>query len=461
MPDRPVVMVSNRGPISFRRDDDGRLVARRGAGGLVSGVGPLMAGTDSVWVAAAMSDADRAAAEGAGPHGVIEAEGFRVRPLAVAPDAYRAFYDVVANATLWFVHHGLYDRSRRPLLDRHWWAAWDTYRSVNLAFAEAVADVAPDGAAVLVQDLHLTLLAPTLAERRPDLAVVHFSHTPFAGPAELRTLPDGPRRELLEGMAAHRACGFHTQRWADGFVASCLADGVDTPPPFVASLGVDPADVGGVAASERCATELAGIEAAVGDRTFIARVDRIELSKNLVRGFLAYELLLAEHPEHHDRVVFGAFVYPSREGLAEYLAYRREVETLVERINARFATPGWTPVLYDPSDDFARSVAALRRADVVLVNPIRDGLNLVAKEAALVNERDGVLVLSPEAGVWEELADAAIAVHPFDVAGTADALHAALTLPDDERRATAARWRERAAARTPADWLAANLAAAR
>jgi len=450
-------MVSNRGPVAFRHADDGTLVARRGAGGLVSGIGPLMAGSGAVWVAAAMSDADR---EAAGDE-VTDVEGFRFRALAVDPDRYRAFYDVIANAALWFAHHGLYDRARRPVVDRAWWAAWDDYVAVNRSFADVVAEVAPEGAMVLVQDLHLCLLADPVGQARPDLDLVHFSHTPFAGPDDLRVLPEGPRRALLGGLAAHRACGFHTDRWRAGFVASCEADGIAPPATFVAPLGPDVADIAGVADGAACATALADIEAAVGDRHFLVRVDRIELSKNLVRGFLAFEDLLDHRPEWRERVVFGAYVYPSREGLPEYLAYRNEVEGVIARINERFAVPGWTPVLYDASDDFPRSVAALRRADVVLVNPVRDGLNLVAKEAAVVNQRDGVLVLSPEAGAWDELADAVVPCDPFDVAGTADALHRALGLDGEERRSLAARWRDRSTARTPADWLADNLAAAR
>jgi trehalose 6-phosphate synthase len=157
--------------------------------------------------------------------------------------------------------------------------------------------------------------------------------------------------------------------------------------------------------------------------------------------------------------VFGAYVYPSREGLPEYLAYRQEVETLVRQLNARWATPGWTPILLDLSDDFASSVAALRRYDVLLVNPIRDGLNLVAMEGAMVNDREGVVALSREAGAWDTLAGAALPVHPFDVAGTADVLHAALTLDDADRTQRAAELRRRSMARTPSSWLGDQLAA--
>ena len=158
--------------------------------------------------------------------------------------------------------------------------------------------------------------------------------------------------------------------------------------------------------------------------------------------------------------MFGAFVYPSREGLPEYLAYRQEVESVIETVNARWRTPTWEPILADLSDDYPRSVAALCRYDVLLVNPIRDGLNLVAKEGPLVNRRDGLVVLSHEAGAWDELAGAVRRVHPYDISGTADVLADALAAPASERAAEAAELRRRAESRTPRDWLDGQLAAA-
>jgi trehalose 6-phosphate synthase len=454
--DRPVVVVSNRGPLSFREGADGTLVARRGAGGLVSGLGPLLAGTDGLWVAAAMSDADRKAAAA----GVVDAEGFHVRLLAIDPEAYRLAYDVVSNQTLWFVHHGLYDLPRSPAFGLDLREAWHSYREVNEAFADAVAEVAPAGAAVLVQDYHLGLLGVTLAERRSDLAAVHFSHTPFATPTWLRVLPEHIAGEVLSGLAAHRACGFHTRGWADDFLACAREVLALAPTTFVSPLPTDADDVLRAAASPACDAALAEIEAEVGDRRVIARVDRIELSKNLLRGFLSFDDLLDRRPEWRERVVFVASVYPSRTGVAAYLDYQDEVEQLVARVNERWATPGWTPIVYDTRDDYPRSVAVLRRADVLLVNPIRDGLNLVAKEGGIVNQRDAVLCLSREAGVWDEVGEAAVQVPPFDVAGTADALDLALRMAPEERRARAELLRTLAMARKPADWLADQLAAA-
>ncbi|HKY65024.1 MAG TPA: trehalose-6-phosphate synthase, partial [Acidimicrobiales bacterium] len=427
--DRAAVIVSNRGPLSFRTGDDGALTARRGAGGLVSGIGELVAGTDTLWVAAAMSDGDRKAAEA----GVVDAEDFRVRLLAVDPETYRLAYDVVSNQILWFLHHGLYDLPHEPAFGPDLADAWQAYRDVNRAFAAVVAEAAPEGAAVLVQDYHLGLLGLALAEQRPDLAAVHFHHTPFATPTWLRVLPEHIAGEVVSGLAAHRACGFHTSRWAADFVA-CSRDvqGL-TPRTFVSPLPAAADDVRRVAASPPCETALAELDALVGDRLVVARVDRIELSKNIRRGFQAFDTLLAGRPEWRERVVFLASVYPSRTGVPAYLAYQRDVDATVAEINDRWGTADWTPIVYDTSDDFPRSIAVLRRADALLVNPIRDGLNLVAKEGAIVNDRDAVLCLSREAGVWDEIGEAALAVAPYDLAGTADVLDRALRMPRDER----------------------------
>ncbi|MDQ6697455.1 MAG: trehalose-6-phosphate synthase [Actinomycetota bacterium] len=455
MSDRPLVVVSNRGPLSFRWDGD-QLVGRRGAGGLVSGIAPLVAGTSTIWIAAAMSDADRAASS----NSPLATDGFRVQLLDLDPADYRLAYDVVCNATLWFAHHGLWGLAREPSFDSDWAEAWKAYERINAAFADAVAATAPPDAAVLVQDYHLTLVGGLLANRRPDLRTVHFSHTPFATPDWLGVLPSSSQRALLEGMAGYHACGFHTERWADAFGDCCdVVLGV-RPRTFVSPLAPDADDIRAVGRSPACATAMDELDAQIGGCKLVARVDRIELSKNLLRGFRAYDELLATRPEWRERVVFAAFVYPSRQGLESYAAYRREAERCAADINERWGTPGWRPVLYDDSDDFPRSVAALRRFDALLVNPIRDGLNLVAAEGVLVNERSGALILSTEAGIAAQLGDLAIMVNPFDISGTADALHRALTMSPDERTTQAGELLAVVSSRTPADWLADQVRAA-
>jgi trehalose 6-phosphate synthase len=454
--DRDIVVVSNRGPVSFVREPDGSFTPKRGAGGLVSSLAPLIEGTGTEWIAAAVSDDDRAAAA----RGMVDAAGFRLLTLPLDVDDYRMAYDVVSNATLWFLHHGLYDLPRRPRFDRHWREAWEGYRRVNEAFADAVVDTAPRDAVVLVQDYHLALVGAHLRDRRPDLRAVHFTHTPFCGPNSIRVLPEYAAEELLTGMAAYDACGFHSTRWARAFTACCNEVLGRAPRTYVSPIAPDADDLRRVAESDAAAAAGRDLDARVGDRRMILRVDRIELSKNLLRGFLAFDDLLREHPEWRERVVFFAFVYPSRVDLAEYQSYRQEVEGLVGRINAEWGTARWTPILLDTDDDFPRSVAALARYDVLLVNPVKDGLNLVAKEGPLLNRNDGVLLLSREAGAWEELHDVAVGLNPFDVSATADQLHDALSMDQDERHRHAAALRSKAGARAPRDWLDDQLRAA-
>jgi trehalose 6-phosphate synthase len=313
---------------------------------------------------------------------------------------------------------------------------------------------------VLVQDYHFALVGTWLAQERPDLRAVHFTHIPFCDPNQLRVLPTTVAEELLVGMSSHQSCGFHAGRWARNFAACCKEVLGFEPATFVSPLSPDHEDIQGTADSPACSDELARLNERLGDRKLIVRVDRIELSKNLLRGFWAFDELLRTRPEWRERVVFAALVYPSREGLPEYLAYRHEVEAVARLLNERWATPSWEPVLLDASDNFPASVAALRRYDVLLVNPVRDGLNLVAKEGALLNEHDGVVVLSREAGVWEELGPASITVNPFDVSGTAAALHEALTTEAPERAAKARHARELAGRRRPHHWLNDQLKAA-
>ena len=452
----PVLVVSNRGPLSFSRGPDGALVATRGGGGLVSSLGPLVRDLGASWVAAAISDIDREAAES----GTIQSHGFSFRSLAVDPDDYRMAYDVVSNSTLWFLHHGLSDLPRRPRLDRRWREAWDAYRRVNREFAATISDEAPEGAVVLVQDYHLALVGTWLSQERPDVRSVHFTHIPFCEPGALRLLPSDVAEELLVGMGSHASCGFHASRWAANFTACCAEVLGFTPATFVSPLTPDVDDLAAVAASEASLREAAELDEVLQGRRLILRVDRIELSKNLLRGFWAYDDLLRTYPEWREQVVFAAFVYPSREGLAEYLAYRHEVEALAATVNERWGTPGWEPILLRTSDNFPRSVAALTRYDVLLVNPIRDGLNLVAKEGPMLNRRHGVLALSREAGVWEELGGTALEVNPFDVAGTADVLARALAMSEPERQAHGAGLTKAIQARAPRDWLFDQLAAA-
>jgi trehalose 6-phosphate synthase len=453
------IVVSNRGPLTFRAGPDGALVPVPAAGGLASSLHRILAGSGTTWASVTMGAADREAVA----QGLMREDGLDLLPVVVDDDTYRQAYDVVANTTLWYCHHHLFDLPHRPRFDRHWRAAWEGYRTYNRAMADVVLDRAGEGDTVFVQDYHFSLLGRMLAEARPDLRTVHFLHTPFAAPDMLAVLPDDVVSELLDGMAGYSACGFHCHQWEAGFVACYAAAGRPPPRTFVAPLGPDAGVLEEEAASPECAAAAAVLRAESGGRRIIARTDRMEPSKNIVRGMLAFEELLTARPEWRGRVVHVAFAYPSRQGLAEYLAYAADVEHTAERINHAFGADGWTPILLSVQDDRARSLAALTLSDVLLVNPVRDGLNLVAKEGPLLNTAAGVLVLSHQAGSWEELeldGSGALGVNPFDVAGTADALHDALTMDAPERAARAAALRAAVRGRTSADWWADQLAAA-
>lgn len=445
-----MIVASHRGPERFEQGDDG-FERHRGAGGVVSALGALLSGADATWVAAAMDDGDRAAvAEGA-----AISDDFDLHLLALDPVAHHLHYELVSNSALWFLHHGLFDLVRRPVFDHRFSEAWDAYREVNGAFAAEIASAASEGETVLVHDYHLTLVPRMLAEARPDLRVVYFQHVPHCGPNSMGVLPTGPGTELLSSMASCPA-GFHTPRWLRAY-RSCaeavLGAGHESGPGFAAPLGIDPDALEQAFAGEDVRQESGGLEDRVGDRLAIVRVDRIEPSKNIVRGFLAYDLLLEQHPEWRGRAVFVALLYPSREGLAEYLAYRQEVEQVVERVNSRWATADWQPILLDPEDVYPRSLAGFGRYDVLMVNAVKDGLNLVAKEGPFLNRRDGVLALSREAGAFDELGEAALELHPFDVAQTAAALHQALSMDADERKARATRLYDLTSSRTSRHWL--------
>ncbi len=451
MPQRPVVLVSNRGPLSFSFDDAGDLQVRRGGGGLVSGIAPLVAGTDALWVAAAPTDADRAAAR----EGVTEADGLRVALVDVDPDRYRQAYDTVCNTTIWFCSHGLFDAARTPVIDDEWYEAWEAYRAYNESFIDAVAELAPPGAAVLVQDYHLALCAG-LRQRRPDTSVVWFSHTPWVGPEGWKPMPDHASAELLAGLGDYDACSFHVPRWAAAY-QRCYPGG----PPNrvgVASLGPDPDDLAAAAGSVNAASAAAALTERLAGRKALVRVDRMELSKNILRGFDAFASLLEHEPRWREQVTFLALCYPSRQSVPAYAAYAADVVARAEAINDRFATGDWTPILLETDDDFPRSMAALSLADAVLVNPVRDGMNLVAKEQALVSRNNAALVLSTEAGAWDELgSEGALGVNPFDVRDTARAIRAALEMEPTERARRHDAMRAATLARTPRHWLADQL----
>lgn len=472
-----VLVASNRGPLSFRFAEDGSLTARRGGGGMVSALMTGLAATagdrEVLWICAALSDADRAAA-------TSKHDGdLPVQMLDIPPDTFDQAYNAVANSVLWFVHHMLFDTPNQPRFGPRFRGEWGSYTTYNEAFANALAAEYRPGARVLVQDYHLTLAPRMLRERCPDARIAHFSHSPWAPPEYYRMLPDDVAAAVCDGILGADHAGFLSGRWAAAFLDCCesvlgaqversaRASGVigrvthrgRVTEAAVHPLGVDVAALRERAAEDDVATQVTALRAATKGRRLIVRVDRTELSKNIVRGLEAYRELLVSCPQWRERVTHVAFAYPSRSALAEYRAYTECVSELAAEINAEFGTPGWEPVLLEVKDDYARSLAAYRVADVLLANPVRDGMNLVAEEGPALSEGGCALVLSREAGAAAVFGGDAILVNPYDISMTADALCQALEMPETERRRRSQSIAATAASLAPEHWLAAQLTA--
>jgi trehalose 6-phosphate synthase len=456
---RRLILVSNRGPISYLRGESGRS-ARRGGGGLVTALGPLVARYDVTWVANAMTDEDRVVAAEAG--GAFEETGrdgspYRLRLVAHEPEVFDRFYNRFANPTLWFLQHGLRELLGSEPLEE----AWHAYRQVNEALAAAVLDELADapGTPVWFHDYHLYLAPAVVREASPGAALSHFVHIPWPEPGAWDLLPAEAGRAIHRGLLANDVIGFHTRRWRDGFLDSVRAILGDVDVPLVTAhpISVDVGEFDGLRESAEVLAEERELGQIRSER-MILRVDRTDPTKNIVRGFEAFALYLEAHPEAHGRVGMLALLDPSRQDIAQYTTYLDEIVEAAGRVNDRFATAGWLPVALEIQDNFARSVAAYKQYDVLFVNAVSDGLNLVAKEAPLVNGRGGAVVLSRNAGVFEEIGPWTVAVDPLDVAGQARALHEALELPERARLARAESIQTHVRRHDLGEWLRLQLA---
>jgi trehalose 6-phosphate synthase len=445
---RRLIVVSNRGPVVHGRDAEGNVVARRGGGGLVTALDSLAADHEVTWIASALSEDDRAIAAEAG--GSVEEQSrsgspFHLRLVAHDAREYDRYYNVVANPMLWFIQHRLWDLARSPSIDGRFVEAWtDGYEKVNRGFAEAVLDEleASNDAVVFFHDYHLYLAPGLVRAAAPAARLAHFVHIPWVGAGGWSVLPLPMRQAIHAGLLANDVVGFHSHRWRRAFADACVSvlgatvDGTDVTygerrtATVARPISVDAGEFVAFATSEEVAQRREELRVDQHE-SIIVRVDRTDPSKNILRGLEAFELLLHRHPEHAGRVRMVALLDPSRQDIPEYSTYREEIELLARSINERAGTD---VVALRIEDDFPLSVAAYAEYDVLLVNPIADGLNLVAKEGPLVNARDGVLVLSEGAGSADELGPWALIVNPFDIGEQADALHRALTMPPDERR---------------------------
>jgi trehalose 6-phosphate synthase len=465
-----LVVASNRGPVSFERDDQGKLVSRRGSGGLVTVLAGVLERDDATWVASAVTEGDR---EVALRGRKLEGAAQRVRYVHIPEERFDGYYNGIANGLLWFVHHYLWDIPRTPSFDEGTEHDWADYVEANRVFARALATEAKQDPVFLIQDYHLTLVPGMLRDLVPEARILHFSHTPFAGRTYLRTLPLEMRRAILRGMLGSDVLGFQARNWVENFLLSAreLEDvhvdirahraDVDGREVHVRSfpVAVGAQEIRQAAASDRAGRLRTQVEKIRADRKLLLRVDRLEPSKNILRGFLGFELFLQKYPGWRGRVVFLALLSPSREEVPAYRDYGADCRTTADRINAAFGKDDWTPVVIKVQEDYTYAVAAYAEYDAMLVNPVHDGMNLVAMEGPIVNMRGGALILSRNAGAFGRLGRHALAINPFDLSDTAEAIREALEMPDEERTRRARGLQRSSLAHTPATWLASQLRA--
>jgi trehalose 6-phosphate synthase len=455
-----LIIAANRGPVTLEKQPDGSIEFQRGSGGLVTALIGLAKHVEVRWIACPVTDADEEWHAGV-VNLTEQVEQIRVQFLSPEQEAYENYYNVIANPLLWFLQHSMWDVPRAPIIDKVTWQAWENgYVPINRNFAEAIIKNVYGVSRtpiVMIQDYHLYLVARLVRSgikpsKRPT--ILHFIHIPWPGPEYWQILPPTMRHEILDSLCAVDVLGFQTHQDGLNFIRTCESF---LPRAYVNykrgriwyrnhatyvrdfPISIDVPALKQLAESEQVAEYRSEIKESIVDQKLILRVDRVEPSKNIIRGFLAYEEMLELYPEHQGKVKFLALLVPSRMDVDEYRDYLDELNAAAGRVNANYGDSDWEPIRLIVSENYARAVTALQLYDVLLVNAIADGMNLVAKEGPIVNQRDGVLVLSESTGAHQQLGPGSITISPCDVYATAEALHQALIMPLEEKKERAQR----------------------
>jgi len=480
VPEQPfMIIASNRGPVSFGRDENGEQTLERGSGGLVTALSGLASQIDVTWVSCAMTPEDTLWQEGQLDTGENE-KSLYVKFISPDPETYDGYYNEITNPILWFLQHSMWNVSRDPVINRNTWKAWnDGYIVVNQMFAKAIHSILEQheqDALIMIQDYHLYLTARNLRNVMSNSRskILHFVHIPWPGPEYWSILPPKMRRAILDSLCAVDLLGFQTKGDALNFLRTCqsylpsarvnfrrmtvrykkaITHVRDFP------ISIDVSAIRQLAESQETKTYENDIHEIVGDKKLILRIERIEPSKNIIRGFQAFEEMLELHPEHCGHVTFLALLIPSRLEVIEYQDYRDELMAAAGRINANYGSSEWEPVRLLVGNNYPRAVAAMKDYDVLLVNAIADGMNLVAKEGPIVNRRNGVLILSERAGACQQLEKGAIIISPCDVYATAEAMHKGLVMRTREKQKRANFLRHNVETEDINAWLAAQLTA--
>jgi trehalose 6-phosphate synthase len=477
---RRLIIASNRGPVTIQRSETGELTFQRGSGGLVTALTGVARYTETRWIACAQSEEDKLWSEGSVSLG-DDADDVWIQFLTPDEATYDGYYKVIANPLLWFLQHSMWNIFREPTIDASVWQAWENgYTAVNKLFAKTIAEqiqASSRPSLVMLQDYHLYLAASFIRygfHPRTEYTLTHFIHIPWPGAEDWGLLPVKMRRGILEGLCAIDLLGFQTREDGLNFIRTCESH---LPGAHVNykhgrvwyrnhathvrdfPISIDVNGLRQLAESDEVEAQRNQLLEYYGAQKIILRIDRIEPSKNIVRGFKAFDEMLDLHPEHRRQVKFLAFLVPSRLDVEEYGTYLDELMGIAGRVNAKHGDSEWEPIRILVGESYTRAVAALQLYDVLLVNSIADGMNLVAKEGPIVNRCNGVLVLSERTGAHQQLQSGALVISPLDVYGTAEALHQALTMPEEERRQRTEHLRRLIEQEDIVDWLRQQLKA--
>lgn len=452
---RRLVLVSNRGPVEHHLTPEGQIQVRRGSSGLVTAFSYLLRNLEFTWVASAMGEGDRRVwedSQGASIPASLPGYRLSLRYVSTPRRVYHKYYNTFCNPLLWFLQHYMWSASYTPSVDSTVHDAWENgYVAVNRSFADAVVAEAAgrsEPVCVMLHDYHLYLVAGYVRQQIPDAVIQHFIHIPWPASSYWELLPAYIRRGICQSLCSADIVGFQTRRDGHNFLQACEEFLPNTKVDYVSNtinccgretrvrtypLSINVEEVRRIATSPRAQEYERQLQTVCGEKTII-RVDRAEPNKNILRGFRAYEILLQRHPELQGRVKFLAFLVPSRNHIRQYQRYMEEIQQLVESINASCGTPEWQPIQLFLENNYVQAIAGMRLCDVLLVNAVIDGMNLVAKEGPVVNVRDGVVILSETAGAYPQLAQGVLPVSPADVEGTMQAMYDALTMPAEERQ---------------------------
>ncbi len=452
--ERRLILVSNRGPVGYKTTSGGGLQLERGTGGVISALRSLGKHVELTWISSAMGEGDRLTAAGHDGRFQVALPGERLflRFVTCPRNVYHKYYNLFCNPLLWFLQHYMWNSPYTPNVDAKVHDAWDNgYVQVNRTFAEAVADEAANDRIppfVMIHDYQLYLVGGFIRAKMPNAILQHFIHIPWPASSYWQLFPNTIRKPILESLCSVDIVGLQTNRDVHHFLHCCESflegakadyehstvtyEGRETK---VASypVSVDVAALHRISRSPRVQEYEEKLRPYLGEQT-ILRVDRAEPSKNIARGLKSFDMLLERYPHLINRVRMLCFIVPSRSGIRQYEKYTQDIFELVNEINAKYGTEEWQPVKLFYENNYAQSIAGMKLYDVLLVNPVIDGMNLVAKEGPIVNTSNGVRVLSESAGAFEQLKDYVISVAPADLEGTTQALYEALTMNMLERK---------------------------